>query len=1382
MKKILLPAIGILASLLGAQAQLFTNGNLAVVRISGYDTTSSTGAAVFIDQYTTGGQLASSFAVPTSGSNALILNGEGYEGLLNLTPDGTELVFAGYNTDLPYASNIIKSQAALVPRVAATLDAYGNFALPVSTETNFNGSAVTSAASDGTNFWMCGTGPTGGLNQICYLGTATAGATNQVVTSLFTSGAREVTLYDVAGTYELFGCGYASSSANGAGGYLLSNILGALPTSATGFTNEFPSGSANEGIDLVINPSGTIAYLADNDIGIVKFTNDGSGWVSNYTILLTNAIDNVPFSPSYSGTATSVTADWSQNPPVVYATSGETITNRLVRFQDTNIYGADLVENLAQGSVVSGSGGVTNTFRGVRFAPGAIPEITSQPESVTNDAGQTVILSVSAVGSPTLTYQWYSNSLAISGATLSTLTLANTDTNYTGSEYYVIVANAFGSDQSSNAEVVINPPGPPIDIVVTPASQTVNAGDTASFTATFVGATNSVSYEWTLNGVPLTDGPFGGGGLGQGGSVISGSTTATLVISNCLATNDGSYDVIISNSFAAVAGGPGVLQVNDPAIITNVMGATNLPGSGPVLLSVTADGTDLSYQWLSDGVVIVGANSSTYTVPNSSVTSAASYSVVVTSADGVSVTNGPTVVDFSPYLLYDAFDYPNGNIFNDHGWYEYTDHNPIEVTNNLLQLSQDAAVADHGNAYAEGVYTMPESNTVFWTSFTLNVQQLPTTRGGTYFAYFPDTNDGGFDFYAKLFVCTSNNPAYTPDLPSATAFPGTYRIGIANEASSPWAMVELDMATNTDYNIVVYFDMVNGYSQVAVNPSQADYLNVYSQSFTPTTTTSALPLDAPTIYPLPIVGYGFRQAPGIGVLDIGDLESSFDWNGAGSGYTAVTASMVPELPVIGFTSPGLTNYAGNTGTIEVAASGIGLSYAWYQILDGVTNALSDTTNFQGSASNALVFSYLAETNAGQYFAVVSDSIGSVTSSIIDISLDTNLTAPIFTLQPLSTTNSLGANVTFTASAVGTGPITYQWYTDGSPDSGATGSSFTLTDVSEDMSGETNYVIATGPGGSTQSSNAIIIVNGPIVTNIAYLRSLIVTSAAPTITLSTAPAASAAFLITGVVTESTNLESATYADYTIQDSTAGIEFFVEDPSFRPALGDVITVAGTLSIFDNNLEIDGTLNDPALPYGYVTNAGGKVTAPLPTPILMPLSLPAEDPGYVAQYLCGSLVTVTNVYFENAGATFANEGSYIVTNAGGTSIAVSLYTGESDGPDILGQTVPSFAYSVTAPLLQYETGSGAFELNVTSISNIVAAPPPAVADLAASVSGTNITLSWTAVPTSYTYSILTATNLTGPWTSQQGGLWFTNSSATYSIGIDTNVPTLFFDVGSP
>ncbi len=172
----------------------------------------------------------------------------------------------------------------------------------------------------------------------------------------------------------------------------------------------------------------------------------------------------------------------------------------------------------------------------MRFVPGAYPVIAGQPGSATNEAGQTISFSVSAIGSPTLTYQWYSNSVvdtnfvAIVGATNSTFNLVNSDTNESGSEFYVIVANTFGTAQSSNAIATINPPGPPINIQVTPAAQTVDADSpppTAVFNATFVGATNSVTYGWTSTElrwrmVPWEEARF------------SGSATATLTISNAL--------------------------------------------------------------------------------------------------------------------------------------------------------------------------------------------------------------------------------------------------------------------------------------------------------------------------------------------------------------------------------------------------------------------------------------------------------------------------------------------------------------------------------------------------------------------------------------------------------------------------------------------------------------------------------------------------------------------------------------------------------------------------------------------------------------------------------------------------------------------------------
>ena len=64
----------------------------------------------------------------------------------------------------------------------------------------------------------------------------------------------------------------------------------------------------------------------------------------------------------------------------------------------------------------------------------------------------------------------------------------------------------------------------------------------------------NLTYYWQLNGVPLTD----------GGSV-SGSSTATLVISPAFANYNGTYTVTASNSFGSLpATNSATLTVIDP--------------------------------------------------------------------------------------------------------------------------------------------------------------------------------------------------------------------------------------------------------------------------------------------------------------------------------------------------------------------------------------------------------------------------------------------------------------------------------------------------------------------------------------------------------------------------------------------------------------------------------------------------------------------------------------------------------------------------------------------------------------------------------------------------------------------------------------------------
>jgi hypothetical protein len=70
-----------------------------------------------------------------------------------------------------------------------------------------------------------------------------------------------------------------------------------------------------------------------------------------------------------------------------------------------------------------------------------------------------------------------------------------------------------------------------------PVPQMLYAGRTATFSVAATTANPPLTYQWRKNGNPLTD-----------SGNISGSTSATLTISNLVANNSGNYDVVVTGS------------------------------------------------------------------------------------------------------------------------------------------------------------------------------------------------------------------------------------------------------------------------------------------------------------------------------------------------------------------------------------------------------------------------------------------------------------------------------------------------------------------------------------------------------------------------------------------------------------------------------------------------------------------------------------------------------------------------------------------------------------------------------------------------------------------------------------------------------------------
>jgi hypothetical protein len=155
-------------------------------------------------------------------------------------------------------------------------------------------------------------------------------------------------------------------------------------------------------------------------------------------------------------------------------------------------------------------------------------------------------------------------------------------------------------------------------------------------------------------------------------------------------------------------------------------------------------------------------------------------------------------------------------------------------------------------------------------------------------------------------------------------------------------------------------------------------------------------------------------------------------NFGGSATSSVATLTVQTSPVI-LVQPTPANQGitvGSTATYSVTAIGmVPLSYHWQ--LNG-TNLVDGTRNngpsIRGSGTNVLNIGNAQTNNSGNYTVVVTNLAGSVTSSVVVLTV-TNIPLAI-TVQPTNQTVALGSNATFAVSATGTGPLNYHWQFNG----------------------------------------------------------------------------------------------------------------------------------------------------------------------------------------------------------------------------------------------------------------------------------------------------------------------------------------------------------------
>jgi hypothetical protein len=713
-------------------------------------------------------------------------------------------------------------------------------------------------------------------------------------------------------------------------------------------------------------------------------------------------------------------------------------------------------------------------------------------------------------------------------------------------------------------------------------------------------------------------------------------------------------------------------------------------------------------------------------------------------------------------IWYEGFNYPDGPITNSSGgvWLK---HGGTATPSDAIVRDSRLEVSTSGTGLARqddvirplcvSDCAFTNTPTVLYASFTVNFTNLPTANG-SYFAHFFVTN---FIFQGRLWALTGN-PTGTSNVFSA--LPGCFRLGVSGgSVGSPSAILPVDLALNTTYQVVLGWDPVNLYAATV-------WVNPISEADRSVTSNDAL-------VPSPATAFGFRQATGFGgFLTVSNLAVATTFPEAASAIWSANA--VP--PVIAYQPQSATNFSGSPALVFAVAAGQGqgnLTYQWLKNGDFYSNPDGNT--------NALTFPSSSAGDSGDYQLIATTAHGlSATSVVARLWVTNPPVPPTITVQPTNRTVYFGQTAVFNINTTGPGTITYQWNRDGVPIGGAIGPSLTVANVrtNNNTTGAYSCTVANEFGGVLSSNAVLSAIPAPAV-SIGYLRTLV----DPVFFLPTNT--TALYTVTGIVTTHTNLQNNVNpqnASFYMQDETGGMNVFVAGSrtNVLPAAGDEVTVTGPLGQFNSLLELNLSASDPA--HQVVTNSIGNL---LPPGQVLPFSFTNGTGfggvGESIRRFQSLVVTLTNVYFVNAGGTFSGGQNFVMTNRAGETFAFRV---DSRVFDIIGKPIPPFAWTVTGPMGFFlsttaTNRSSGFQLLPTRYADIVSAEPPAVSG-AGSLIGNQPRVSWLAQPY-MSYSILAAAEVAGPYAPLITGLTFNTADGQFS---DTNAlpAARFYKIVSP
>ena len=607
--------------------------------------------------------------------------------------------------------------------------------------------------------------------------------------------------------------------------------------------------------------------------------------------------------------------------------------------------------------------------------------------------------------------------------------------------------------------------------ITQPFSQTVTNSTSVTFSTTVAGQSPLIC-QWQFNGTNL---PTGGN--------ISGTTSNVLSITAATTNNSGNYSLIVTNSYGSVTSSVAVLNVGfTPAFSAQPTNLTILSGSN-VVFSATASGSaPLVYQWRKNGTNLVngtgisGATSDVLTLTAVTTNSGGNYNLSVTNSFGAITSSVATLTVVLPPTITSS-----------------------TLTNRTVQCGSNNvtfAITVSGTPPLSIRWSLDGSPVTGATntSFSLTNLHLPNhtvtvtvTVTNLYGSATSNAVVTVLDTLAPVITLNGGNPVYV-ELGSTFADPGA----TATDTCAGVVTVSVGGSVNTNApgtNTVIY-TATDGEG----NTNTATRTVIVRDTTPPTILWSFthLTLDADTncSAPMPdVTGTNYLLATDLsGTLTISQAPTNAAVLLLGTNVVVITikdssgnaAYSTNTVVVQDQTPPGIlsqpqsqTNTVGATASFTVAATACTpLVFQWYFN----DSALAAQTN------STLTLSNLTLASAGNYFVVVAAAGGSSTSAVVTLAV---VLPPAITSSSLTnqTVECGSNNVTFAVTASGTPPLSIQWSLDGSPVTGATNTSFSLTNLHLPNHTVTVTVTVTNLYGSATSNAVVTVLDtlAPVIT-------------------------------------------------------------------------------------------------------------------------------------------------------------------------------------------------------------------------------------------------------------------------------------------------------------